>query len=138
MPNTLPVNDSATVTSYIVQRAREVACINVRPIGAITKGSLGDELAAIGSMREAGIVQCREQLGECLAQERVHSGLGIEGVFDGGAEMIGRPPAAEGDPPVGRALPVDDHVSVIGKGGALVEARIRPERVTQRFGGHHE
>ncbi len=56
MPNTMPVNDSATVTSYIVQRAREVACINVRPIGAITKGSLGDELAAIGSMREAGIV----------------------------------------------------------------------------------
>ncbi len=56
MPNTLPVNDSATVTSYIVQRAREVACVNVFPIGAITKGSLGDELAAIGSMREAGIV----------------------------------------------------------------------------------
>jgi dihydroorotase len=56
MPNTLPVNDSATVTSYIVQRAREVAIVNVRPIGAITKGSLGDELAAIGSMREAGIV----------------------------------------------------------------------------------
>src|SRR5579862_2908337 len=56
MPNTLPVNDSATVTSYIVQRAREVARVNVFPIGAITKGSLGDELAAIGSMREAGIV----------------------------------------------------------------------------------
>ena len=56
MPNTLPVNDSATVTSYIVQRAREVARINVLPIGAITKGSLGEELAAIGSMRDAGIV----------------------------------------------------------------------------------
>ncbi len=56
MPNTPPVNDSATVTSYIVQRAREVACVNVFPIGAITKGSLGEELAAIGSMREAGIV----------------------------------------------------------------------------------
>jgi dihydroorotase len=56
MPNTLPVNDSATVTSYIVQRAREVAAVNVFPIGAITKGSLGEELAAIGSMREAGIV----------------------------------------------------------------------------------
>jgi dihydroorotase len=56
MPNTLPVNDSATVTSYIVQRAREVAVVNVFPIGAITKGSLGEELAAIGSMREAGIV----------------------------------------------------------------------------------
>jgi dihydroorotase len=56
MPNTVPVNDSATVTSYIVQRAREVAKINVFPIGAITKGSLGQELAAIGSMHEAGIV----------------------------------------------------------------------------------
>jgi dihydroorotase len=56
MPNTLPVNDSATVTSYIVQRARDVAKVNVFPIGAITKGSLGEELAAIGSMREAGIV----------------------------------------------------------------------------------
>jgi dihydroorotase len=56
MPNTLPVNDSATVTSYIVQRAREVAPVNVFPIGAITKGSKGEELAAIGSMREAGIV----------------------------------------------------------------------------------
>jgi dihydroorotase len=56
MPNTVPVNDSATVTSYIVQRAREVAKVNVFPIGAITKGSLGEELAAIGSMREAGIV----------------------------------------------------------------------------------
>jgi dihydroorotase len=56
MPNTSPVNDSATVTSYIVQRAREVAAVNVLPIGAITKGSKGEELAAIGSMHEAGIV----------------------------------------------------------------------------------
>src|SRR5450755_1126468 len=56
MPNTIPVNDSATVTSYIVQRARQVAAVNVFPIGAITKGSKGEELAAIGSMREAGIV----------------------------------------------------------------------------------
>ncbi len=56
MPNTLPINDSATVTSYIIQRARQIAKVNVRPIGAITKGSLGEELAAISSMHEAGIV----------------------------------------------------------------------------------
>jgi dihydroorotase len=56
MPNTSPVNDSAMVTSYIIQRAKQIAKVNVRPIGAITKGSLGDELAAIGSMHEAGIV----------------------------------------------------------------------------------
>ena len=56
MPNTKPVNDSATVTSYIVERARHNALVNVFPIGAITKGSAGEELAAIGAMKAAGAV----------------------------------------------------------------------------------
>lgn len=56
MPNTKPVNDSATVTSYIVERARRYAAVNVFPIGAITKGSAGEELAAIGMMKAAGAV----------------------------------------------------------------------------------
>ncbi len=56
MPNTTPVNDSATVTSYIVERARRHAVVNVFPIGAITKGSAGEELAAIGAMKAAGAV----------------------------------------------------------------------------------
>jgi dihydroorotase len=51
MPNTKPVNDSATVTSYIVSAPAAVAVVNVFPIGAITKGSAGEELAAIGSMK---------------------------------------------------------------------------------------
>jgi len=56
MPNTNPVNDSVTVTSYIVERARRFAVVNVFPIGAITKGSNGEALAAIGSMKAAGVV----------------------------------------------------------------------------------
>src|SRR5689334_13991754 len=56
MPNTSPVNDNATVTSYIIERANRQAVVNVLPIGAITKGSAGEELAAIGSMKQAGIV----------------------------------------------------------------------------------
>jgi dihydroorotase len=56
MPNTKPVNDSATVTSYIRDRAQRFAVVNVFPIGAITKNSEGEELSAIGSMKEAGIV----------------------------------------------------------------------------------
>ena len=56
MPNTKPVNDSVTVTSYIVERARRHAIVNVFPIGAITKGSAGVELSAIGGMKEAGAV----------------------------------------------------------------------------------
>jgi dihydroorotase len=56
MPNTKPVNDNATVTSYIVDKARRFAVVNVFPIGAITKGSAGEELAAFASMKQAGIV----------------------------------------------------------------------------------
>ncbi len=56
MPNTAPVNDNATVTSYIIDKARQHAVVNVFPIGAITKGSAGEELASIGSMKNAGVV----------------------------------------------------------------------------------
>ena len=56
MPNTEPVNDSATVTNYIRDRARRFAVVNVFPIGAITKNSAGEELAALASMKQAGIV----------------------------------------------------------------------------------
>src|SRR5581483_2638670 len=45
MPNTSPVNDNATVTSYIKDRAERHAAVNVFPIGAITKNSAGEELA---------------------------------------------------------------------------------------------
>ena len=56
MPNTIPVNDSPTVTSFIVERARRHAIVNVFPIGAITKGSEGEQLAEIGAMKKAGAV----------------------------------------------------------------------------------
>jgi dihydroorotase len=56
MPNTNPVNDSEAVTSFILERAREVSKIAVYPIGAITKGSQGETLAEIGEMRRSGIV----------------------------------------------------------------------------------
>ena len=56
MPNTKPVNDNPTVTSYIIGRAERFAVVNVFPIGAITKNRAGEELAAIGSMKNAGAV----------------------------------------------------------------------------------
>ena len=56
MPNTSPVNDNATVTSYIIERAARHAIVNIFPIGAITKDSAGEELSAIGSMKQAGII----------------------------------------------------------------------------------
>ena len=56
MPNTNLINDSAVVTTYIIERARRLSPVNVYPIGAITKRSEGEELAAIGAMKQAGIV----------------------------------------------------------------------------------
>lgn len=56
MPNTDPVNDSAAVTRFIIERAREAGLVNVFPAGAITKGSRGEELAEIGEMFKAGAV----------------------------------------------------------------------------------
>src|SRR6185312_5194396 len=56
MPNTEPINDNATVTSYIVDRARRFGVVNVYPIGAITKSSAGEELSSMASMKQAGII----------------------------------------------------------------------------------
>lgn len=56
MPNTNPVNDCATVTGYILEQARRFAAVKVHPIGAITQGSEGKELAPIGTLKAAGAV----------------------------------------------------------------------------------
>ena len=56
MPNTNPVNDNAVVTTYIKCRAEKVGLCKVEPIGSITKGEKGEELAEIGKMAEAGAV----------------------------------------------------------------------------------
>jgi dihydroorotase len=56
MPNTSPVNDNKAVTSYIINKARNEALINVFPIGAITKGSKSESLAEMGELKEAGCV----------------------------------------------------------------------------------
>jgi dihydroorotase len=56
MPNTRPVNDQRAVTELIVRRAKEVGCVRVRPIGAITHNLEGKLLADIAEMKEAGIV----------------------------------------------------------------------------------
>jgi dihydroorotase len=56
MPNTYPINDNETVTRYILQKAILEGSCDVYPIGAITKGQKGEELAEMGLMYEAGCV----------------------------------------------------------------------------------
>jgi dihydroorotase len=56
MPNTLPVNDNAGVTGYILQKADEAGLARVYPIGAVSKGQKGEQLADIAELRQAGCV----------------------------------------------------------------------------------
>ena len=56
MPNTQPVNDSASVTRGIVERAAAAGSVRVWPIGAASVGSQGEALAEIAAMKAAGIV----------------------------------------------------------------------------------
>ena len=60
MPNTNPVTDNKVVVTYIKARAKEVDLCKVHPVGAITKGQEGKELAAIGAMKAAGAVALSE------------------------------------------------------------------------------
>jgi dihydroorotase len=56
MPNTKPVNDNASVTRFIMDRAKAVGQVRVWPIGAASVGSKGEAIAEIAAMKQAGIV----------------------------------------------------------------------------------
>jgi len=56
MPNTSPVNDNAGVTEYILKKAAEANLARVYPIGAVSRGQQGEQLADIAELRKAGCV----------------------------------------------------------------------------------
>jgi dihydroorotase len=70
MPNTDPVNDNAGITRSILEKARLEGTVRVYPIGAITRGSLGQELAEYGDLREAGCVAVSDD-GKPVASARM-------------------------------------------------------------------
>ena len=56
MPNTTPVNDNAGVTGYILRKAAEANLVRVYPIGAVSRGQQGEQLADIAELKQAGCV----------------------------------------------------------------------------------
>jgi dihydroorotase len=56
MPNTEPVNDHAGITQFILKKAAEAQLARVYPIGAVSIGSKGDQLAELGEQKAAGCV----------------------------------------------------------------------------------
>jgi dihydroorotase len=70
MPNTVPPNDNRAVTELIVRRAREVGVVRVYPIGCITQGQKGENLAEMGELKDAGCVAVSDD-GKCVANSEV-------------------------------------------------------------------
>jgi len=70
MPNTDPVNDTRSVTDFILDVAKREGVVQVYPVGAITKGLKGQELAEIGELFEAGCVAISDD-----GRPVMHSGL---------------------------------------------------------------
>jgi dihydroorotase len=56
MPNTDPVNDNAGVTEYVLKKAAEANLARVYPIGAVSRGQKGEQLADIAELKLAGCV----------------------------------------------------------------------------------
>ena len=56
MPNTEPVNDHAGITQFILKKAAEAGLARVYPIGAVSLGSKGEQLAELGEQKAAGCI----------------------------------------------------------------------------------
>ncbi len=56
MPNTCPVNDSRSVTEFILRQAAKAKLLRVYPVAAVTKGQNGASLTEFGDLRAAGAV----------------------------------------------------------------------------------
>ncbi|MCR4401770.1 MAG: dihydroorotase [Firmicutes bacterium] len=70
MPNTDPPIDTAAAVSFVRSRARECGHARVLPVGAITKGCDGAELAEIGELSRAGAVAISDD-GRPVASSRI-------------------------------------------------------------------
>ena len=56
MPNTYPAQDNESVVKELIRRCEAEALVRVRPIGAITKGRHGEEMAPMHELADAGVV----------------------------------------------------------------------------------
>ncbi len=153
MANTRPVNDSPAVTRFILERAHAAALAKVFPIGAVSIGLGGEQLAPFAGMYEAGIVavsddghpvsdtelmrralECAEMLGIPVIDHAEDRSLVAGGVMHEGAVSLrlglrGIPAAAE-DVMVARDVALAGltgghlHVAHISSAGAVGMVRM--------------
>ena len=82
MPNTDPVNDTRSVTEFILDTAKREGAVQVYPVGAITKGLKGEELAEIGELFEAGCVAISDDGRPLMNAELMRRAMEYAAMFD--------------------------------------------------------
>ena len=71
MANTHPVNDNRSITDYILAKAKSEGLVRVYPIGAVTRGLEGKELAELAELAEAGCVAFSDD-GKCVMNAELY------------------------------------------------------------------
>ena len=82
MPNTSPVNDNAGVTGYILAKAAEANLARVYPIGAVSLGQKGEQLADIAELKHAGCVALTDDGRPVATAMLMRRALEYAGMFD--------------------------------------------------------
>lgn len=82
MPNTVPVIDNEAMIKYILNRGVQDGYVNVYPIGAITKGQRGEELAEIGELKFAGAVALSDDGNPVRSTSLMKKALQYASMFD--------------------------------------------------------
>jgi dihydroorotase len=81
MANTKPVNDTAAVTEYILDKAKAVGLVQVFPIGAVSVGLAGERLAEIGELKQAGVVGISDDGKSVMNSQLMRRALEYAGMF---------------------------------------------------------
>jgi len=82
MPNTIPVNDHAAVTDYILRKSREKGFAEVYPVAAVTVGSQGKQLTEFGDLLRAGAVAFSDDGRPVSSSQMMRRALEYARVFD--------------------------------------------------------
>ena len=157
MPNTNPTMDTRATVDFVTRTAREQASVRVLPIGCITKGSKGKELAEMGELAEAGVIGFSDDghpvadsnvmrqalsyssahrlpiINHCEAPELFRGGVMNEGWVSNHTGLRGAPGSAE-DVMVARDIALAEitggrlHLAHVSTAGAIRAVRDAKER----------
>ncbi|MBC2934534.1 dihydroorotase [Nocardioides sp. zg-1228] len=98
MANTSPVTDTAEAATRVWELGREAGLVHVQPVGAVTRGLAGEELAELGLMhRSRAAVTVFSDDGKCVHDARVmRRALEYVKAFDGVVSQHSQDPTLAG------------------------------------------